>query len=226
MFLKSKRELLAGIFLGLLIAIKPNFIFWAVLLLVGGNWKVFLSAAISAATISTIPLFTDGFLIYQQWLTASSLFTPKLLLFPGNNSFQGLTSRVGHVNIGIILSALVAFVISWHVFKTKPAVSIVNRLGVVVSLLISPIAWTGYTLMVLPIFFEKHKLKWDIILSSAIFSIPVMFSLVLFQTNFPNFIIFGWLYGWGLLILLYGIFFDSCILKDRVAAIIKSIQTN
>lgn len=225
-FLKSKHELIAGIFLGILIAIKPNFIFWAFLLLVGGNWKTFLSAGFSAATISAIPLFTDGFIIYQQWLTASSLFTPNLLLFPGNNSFQGLTSRVGYVNIGIILSAIVAFVISLHVLRTKPAVSIVNRLGVIVSLLISPIAWTGYILMVLPIFFEQQQIKWDIILSSVIFSIPVMFSLVLFQTNFTSFIIFGWLYGWGLLFLLYGVFFDSCILKDKVAAIIKSIQTN
>ena len=32
---------------------------------------------------------------YQQWFDAAKLFTPDLLIFPGNNSLQGLAAHFG-----------------------------------------------------------------------------------------------------------------------------------
>ncbi len=225
-FQKNNRFILAGICLGVLIAIKPNFVFWAVLLCVTGSWKLFISAGISALSISIIPLFTHGIEIYNQWLEASSIFTPTLLLFPGNNSFQGLTARFGQPNLGIILSVILGLAILWLVFKSKPDIEKNNALGSIVSLLISPIAWTGYTLAVLPIFFAKKKWNWMMTGSAILFSFPVIFPLVLFQSSFANFIIFGWFYGWGLLLLLFGTILESRIRKERIAEKMSSIQTN
>lgn len=207
--IKNNRSIAAGLFLGILIAIKPNFIFWAFLLCLVGNWRSFLSAGLTAAGISSIPLLTNGFSIYRQWLQASDIFTPNLLLFPGNNSFQGLTARFGSSAVGIGISVLFALYISWHVFKTRPSGSKINGLGIIISLLISPIAWTGYTLLALPIFFEQQKWDWKLILGAAIFAVPFFIPLVLFQTTFTNFVLFGWFYGWGLLCLILWLLLEN-----------------
>jgi len=225
-FLYKKRVIIAGVFLGLLIAIKPNYIFWAILLLIAGNWKSFLSAGISAMSISMIALITDGIDIYRQWLEASSIYTDNLLLFPGNNSFQGLTARIGLPQMGVIMAILVAIAVSVYIWNSHRSGYIVNSLGIIVSLLISPIAWTGYTLTVLPIFFEASAWDWKLKWSAPIFSIPVIFSLVIFKMSYAAFVIFGWLYGWGLLILLFGSIFPLSNLKERIAARIRSIHTN
>jgi hypothetical protein len=202
MLLRQNRPIAAGIFLGILIAIKPNFVFWAILLCIAGNWQTFLSAGLCAASISAIPLMTNGFGIYRQWLEATAIFTPNLLLFPGNNSFQGLTARLGSAEAGIVISILFAVFVVFYVYKTKPATEKINALGIISSLFISPIAWTGYTLLTLPIFFEREQWSWPLWLAAGIFSVPFIVPLALFLSNFPNFVIFGWFYGWGLLILL------------------------
>jgi hypothetical protein len=145
---------------------------------------------------------TNGFGIYRQWLEATAIFTPNLLLFPGNNSFQGLTARLGSAEAGIVISILFAVFVVIYVYKTKPATEKVNAFGIISSLLISPIAWTGYTLLTLPIFFERKQWDWPLWFAAGIFSVPFIVPLALFLSNFPNFVIFGWFYGWGLLILL------------------------
>lgn len=224
-FFKKKKLILSGIVLGVLIAIKPNFIFWAILLLCAGNWRTFLSAGITASAISAVPLITDGTQIYKQWIEASNLFTPDLLIFPGNNSFQGLTARFDIANMGIILSILMAAGLLYYVVKRKPRQENLNSLGVVSSLLISPIAWTGYTILTLPYFFGHKKWNWIITLSAVIFAVPFMIPLSFFTVNFSAFIFFGWFYGWGLISLLAGI-----LISDHDAAsteeITSSIQTN
>lgn len=199
---RQNRPIAAGIFLGILIAMKPNFVFWALLLWIAGNWRIFLSAGITAAGISAIPLATHGLVIYRQWLEATSIFTPDLLLFPGNNSLQGLTARFGSSDTGVILSIALAILISFYVYKTKPVAEKVNALGIISSLFISPIAWTGYTLLTLPIFFERKQWGWPLWVAAGVFSVPFILPLSLFTASFFNFVLLGWFYGWGLLVLL------------------------
>ena len=226
LFFNQNRPIVGGMLLGVLIAIKPNFVFWAVLLGIAGNWRAFLSAGLTAAGISLIPLMTNGIKIYVQWLEATSIFTPDLLLFPGNSSFQSLMARFGSPETGIAMGALLVCYVAWHVFKTRPTMTKINALGIIVSLLISPIAWTGYTLLALPIFFENQKWSWKLYLAAILFAVPFVFPLQLFQTSFINFIVFGWFYGWGLLALLYDELFTASIRVDQKAAMTSSIQTN
>lgn len=215
MMLKNGRSVIAGIILGILIAIKPNFVFWAILLLFASDWRTFLSSGITSMCISIIPIFTHGLDIYKQWIEATTLFTPNLLPFPGNNSFQGLTSRFGSSTTGIILSILLCISLIIIVLKNKPAKPTVNGLGIISSLLISPIAWTGYTLMALPVFFEKQSWNWSIRISAIIFSIPFVFILMLFTKSFLNFVLFGWFYGWGLLCLIAWLCFESWKISQK-----------
>jgi hypothetical protein len=77
-----------------------------------------------------------------------------------------------------------------------------STLGIITSLLASPISWTGYTILLLPIFFSLRKWTLPVIMAAAILTIPFQVVLQLFQTSFTNFVIFGWLYGWAILLLL------------------------
>lgn len=202
--MEKEKRIWAGVLLGILIAIKPNFIFWAIALGVAGYGSIFLSAGITAIFISLIPVYFYGLKIYQQWLEAANLFTPNLLVFPGNNSLQGLTAHFGLAQMGTILSAGLSIAAIVLVYKYKPNIFKLNLISIITSLLISPIAWTGYTLLLLPFFFKVQKWEREYWISAFIFSVPFLFVLGLFTTNFFNFIFWGWFYGWGLLILLIG----------------------
>jgi hypothetical protein len=203
MSLKKKTPLVAGVLLGILIAIKPNFIFWAFALWVAGYWSTFVAAGITALSISLLPVYVYGFRIYEQWFEALNVFTPNLLVFPGNNSLQGLTARFDSTQTGIVLGSLLSIAILFVIYKKKPPLSNINSLAIITSLLISPIAWTGYTLLLLPSFMKLDKWKPDHWLGACIFAFPFYIVLGLFEKNFFNLIFFGWFYGWGLLILLF-----------------------
>jgi hypothetical protein len=114
----------------------------------------------------------------------------------------------------VILLILSKRKISNHMEKSE----YVSALGIMASLLASPISWTGYTMLLLPIFFSLKKWTIPAIVSAAILAIPFAIVLQLFQTSFVNFVLFGWLYGWGLILLV----------GDVVAKTImtSSIQTN
>ena len=223
---KNNKPVAAGIFLGIVIAIKPNFILLALLLCIAGNWQLFLSAGVTAAIISAIPLITNGFGIYRQWLEASLLFTPNMLVFPGNNSFEGLTARFGSHAAGTIISLLLIILLIFYIYKSKPNQEKVISLGILISLLASPIAWTGYTMLLLPIIFSRKQWNWPFLFTAAILSVPFLIPLNLFILSSFNFVFFGWFYGWGLLVLLFGILSIPTIRIDKVAAMTNNIQTN
>jgi hypothetical protein len=201
-WLKQGRDILGGIAIGFLIAIKPNFIVWALILLAARNWKSFLAAGITSLGISVIPLFLYGPEIYIQWIEASAQFAPDLLIFPGNNSFQGLTARFGFSEIGAVLGVSLLIGILLFVFIKKIPQTAIHGIGIISSLLLSPIAWTGYTLLTIPIFLEKEKWNVPYWVSALILVTPFAIILNLFQTSFLNFVFWGWFYGWALVILL------------------------
>lgn len=201
---EKERPIFAGILLGVLIAIKPNFIFWAFALVSAGYHLIFYIAGFTALFISLFPIYSYGFVIYGQWLEASRVFTPNLLILPGNNSIQGLTARFGSSEAGFLINILLLIITLYIINKYKPAIADINTLAIIVSLLISPVAWTGYTLFLVPGLMRQKKWTTQHWLTASIFSIPFYVVLGLFQNNYFNFIFFGWFFGWGLLILFIG----------------------
>lgn len=212
-WLKQGRFTRGGFALGILIAIKPNFAFWGLTLAAAKNWKAFLAATLTALGLSVLPVFFYGPQVYLWWLEASAAFTPDLLIFPGNNSMQGLTARFGLPQLGLALSAGLTVLILILIHREKYDIKKVNALGILVSLLISPIAWTGYTLSALPILLEHKAWNWRHWLAALVFAVPFLVPLALFQASFFNFVFFGWLYGWGLLVLLGDTIFDRAETK-------------
>jgi hypothetical protein len=220
-WLKDGRFAASGIAMGIVVAIKPNFVIWPVFLLFSGYAAAGLACILTGLAISIIPILIWGTEIYRQWFSASALRLETLIM-PGNNSIVGLTGRFESVTAGLILSAIVVlamFVLSRYrsIFEMDKA-EYVSALGIIASLLVSPISWTGYTILLLPVFFSLRKWTGPVVISALILAIPFQIVLQLFQRSEFSFIFFGWLYGWGILLLL-----GEFVRKSMMTS---SIQTN
>ena len=221
MFLDRCKYVAAGIAIGIVIALKPNFIVWALFLVVGGYYAAALIAVITSLVISLVPAFVYGINIYSQWLEASTL-SIRTLTMPGNSSLLGLTSRFQSISLGVILS--VVFILALLILsKQKSPESMTgseysSALGIMASLLASPISWTGYTILLLPVFFGLKKWTPPVAIGAIILAIPFQIILQFFQTSFVSYVIFGWFYGWGILSLL------GAVVKNTIMT--SSIQTS
>lgn len=58
--LQKEKYIFAGIIIGLVVAIKPNFGLWVVFLLVAGYYKTSIASAITFLTVSVIPAIPYG----------------------------------------------------------------------------------------------------------------------------------------------------------------------
>jgi alpha-1,2-mannosyltransferase len=219
-FLQRGKYTLAGIAIGLVIAIKPNFVLWPIFLLVSGYFVTALISLISSLVVSLIPILIYGTRIYAQWLEASSLRFETLIM-PGNNSILGLTGRFHSITLGVILSIIIVIALlvmsKLRLSENLDHPDYVSALGIIASLLASPISWTGYTILLLPSFLSLKKWTIPVIISAAILMIPFQIVLQFFQISFVNFVIFGWLYGWGILLLL-GQVIKNTVIANKIQA--------
>ena len=69
-------------------------------------------------------------------------------------------------------------------------------------------------MFLLPIFYSQKRWNGFVLLGAAILTFPFGILLKLWQTTFPNFVIFGWFYGWGMLSLLIGVVKNTIITKS------------
>ena len=193
--LNRKQECLAGGLLGLIIAIKPNMMVWAVVLLLVNKKRTFFISGITSVVISLIPMITHGVEVYHQWLVCISEYSQDLLLLPANNTFQGFTVRLGSARAGLFISIIFLVFIVIYLLKTKPDIQKANSIGIISSLLVSPIAWVGYTILTLPIFFSQKYLGNTMKLFAGIFVVPFVIPLNLLLKNDFCFVFF-WLVLW------------------------------
>jgi len=190
----------AGILIGLVVSLKPNFLVWPALLLLSGSWRPALVAAGTAAVVSAIPLLVYGAEVYRQWfeLIASD---KERAFFLTNASFAGFAARAGMPLLGAISSlALLASLAAWA-FWRRPGTMAASALGLVASLLASPLGWIHYTLFLLPVFLSCwHKPAMRIVALMLI--VPVTF--VIDQFTKPAWIqlTIGSVYGWALVLCL------------------------
>lgn len=196
---KKQQKIAAAIILGLLIAIKPNFIIWAGLLFVCKDYIMSILSVATCGILSLIPVMIYGIPIYQAWNFAVQQFNGYTL--PANNTFIGLFSRFGLYHVGSILGGLLLIVMTIIIWKKKPNWQLTSSFAIVLSLLSSPIAWCGYTLFLIPILYErKWSTTWKV--AAIIFTVPFYLIQETFLMNKFNFVFWGWFYGWGIVIVL------------------------
>ena len=151
--LQQRRHVFAGVFIGALIAIKPNFLVWPVLLLIAGAWTTALTALVFAGTASLIPAIVYGPRIYLQW--AQTFSSHPWISYPTNGSLFGLMDRLGAPWLGVAVSGLLLVALALLTWRRRVPTTLVSDFALLGSLLASPEAWTGYTLFLLPVFFRR-----------------------------------------------------------------------
>lgn len=204
LLLRSNRRLLAGVCVGLLIAIKPNFILWPLLLLIAGGYLPMLIATLATVVVvSLIPLLVYGPIIYQQWipvLASSSQGNPM----PSNASLAGFLARMGLAEWGTIVSALLVLGIAIWCWRIRPDVLQLSAIGICTTLLASPIAWDGYTLLLVPVFFALCW-SWPMVIAAILLLVPVDISYIFGATGITGLLIGGSVYFWALMAALGGL---------------------
>jgi hypothetical protein len=195
---RKGREAWTGIFIGLLVGFKPNFILWILLLIIQRRWKTVLSASVTIAICLVLPLLKMPPQVYLQWLDASRV-DGRVLSMPGNSSFMGLTSRIGFPQAGVLLAIILLALVAFLIFRAPPKLlhqEWVDAAGILLSLLASPITWVGYTILALPFFFSEKMWNVPILVAAAILTVPFNFTMYLYYSFGKfNFVFWGWWYG-------------------------------
>jgi hypothetical protein len=144
----KRHRVLGGVAIGLIVSIKPNFVIWPILLLVSGATAEAFAACTVAAALSTIPLVTDGPAIYRAWLAAAASYESTGWLL--NGSLIGAAVRLGDARVGLWAAASLFLMAALAAWRVRPNPVEIGRFAIVITLLVSPLAWTGYTILLLP----------------------------------------------------------------------------
>ena len=166
--LLPRRPVLAGVAIGVLVAVKPNFAIWPLLLLVSGTWLPVLISGIVAAILSLVPALIYGPSIYRLWTHGLASYSG--VAEPLNASLPGLLARLGLPWLSLPACCILVAALMLTVWRRRPQVSQVSSLGLVASLVVSPLAWVGYTVMLLPVFWSSRSaLAWP---AAIMLSVP------------------------------------------------------
>jgi hypothetical protein len=198
-FMRHDRLLLAGIAIGLVIAIKPNFALWPLLLLLGGHRQTPFVALVTAATVSAIPLVAEGPAIYRQWLNLTTSFSG--VEWTSNASLIAIGSRLGAPGLGALLAASMLLWLAWFLWRERPDLPRASSLAIAVVLLASPASWAGYTLFLLPALFSR---AWDRKTWACVLLLATPFWLVGYgpAAGAVLNVLLGSTYAWAMLLLL------------------------
>ncbi|HTV16811.1 MAG TPA: glycosyltransferase family 87 protein [Acidobacteriaceae bacterium] len=184
--LERNRDLSAGIALGVLVAAKPNYALWPLLLVFCGRWKASAVAAGVAAALCALPLALYGPEIYREWVRAVA--SDPHWFFPNEVSIIGFATRAGHARVGEVLAAALLaaaiVVVAWK----RPSLRVTSGVALSVGMLASPLAWYQYAMLMAGPLFAR---KWNWALTVVL--------LILLQPWAPAFFLPVWVVtGWFL----------------------------
>jgi len=196
--LRSKRQILSGVLLGALAAMRPQLVLWPAYLLVAGLWPTATVAAITFCILSALPLILCSPHIYAQWLAVASSRT--VLPVFNNSSLVSIAGRFGLTSWGYAISGTLIIAFAVLIWKCKPSLQSVSALSIVAALLIGPITWPGYTMLVLPIYWYSRETRL-MRFAAMLLAIPIPIIGVFMRLSSQADAILGGVYGYALLLI-------------------------
>ena len=200
LLLDTYRPVSAGVLLGILVAVKPNFLVWPALLLLAGHWRTPTSAAVTFASLWILPVLPLGADTYRQWIQVI-VSDDVRGAFLTNASIPGLMQRLGAGPLGALLSIVALAGAAVWAFRRKPSSLQASALGIALGIAASPIAWVHYTLFLLPVFFCCRPTRL-LTTSAALVVIPVPFVLRFIDAPIWAQATIGSAYNWSVLLCL------------------------
>lgn len=200
LLVERKEYFWSGILIGLLVAMKPNFLVWPTLLFLSGHRVPSLISFATAAAISCVPLAIFGPDIYWQWL-AILASDGERAYFLTNGSFAGLAARTGLPLAGIVLSGVLLVCLASWAYWRRPSIQRAGDFGLLASILASPLGWIHYTLFLLPVLLRywHRKPTWIV---AALLAFPVPYVIAQLGRSAWAELTIGSVYGWALILLL------------------------
>ncbi len=207
LLLEKGQDVAAGILIGLVVAMKPNFLVWPVLLFLAGRHRPPVAAGATAAVVSLVPLAVFGPEVYRQWLTLVANDGERAF-FLTNASLSGFTARAGLDEAGLVLSVALLLALAAWAFRTRPGVMKASSVALVASVLASPLGWVHYTLFLLPVLLHhwSRPMTWA---AAALLVIPVSTVLGRFGRPPIEQLTYGSVYGWAVVLCLVVALLDA-----------------
>jgi hypothetical protein len=170
--LDTDHDVTSAVLIGALIAMKPNFGLWPIMLFVAGYKKAAIVSAATAFGLSVLPIFFYGPTIYLQWLQADS--RDRHFIYGSDLSIFSVFARQGLPRLGVSVVALCAIMLILFVRRTRPVQTDLAGIAICAGIICSPLAWNFYVLFAAPFFVAKrwHKLET---LAAILIGMPMLF---------------------------------------------------
>lgn len=154
--LKANRPILAGLLIGVLVAVKINFGAWVLFLLLAGQLSAFLGASASFLFVSLVPAVLYGPRVYLQWVAVQQAATAhEVATSVANGTLISILTAANLPMIGYMVAVATFAVLGYLAWRRKDTMQ-ASRLGVVAAMICSPIAWFGYAVYLLPLYIERR----------------------------------------------------------------------
>ena len=199
------RPVAAGLLIGLVVALKPNFLVWPVLLLLAGHRRIALPALASFAVLSAAPVPLFGAGVYSQWLAMWFADDPARLEWVTNMSMIAYASRIGVPWLGKLAALITLGGLAVWAWRRRPGTGETGLLALFASLLASPVAWIHYSLFLLPPLFSVEWTR-TMVVGAVLLTVPRLIADSLYMGPVWLEITLGSLYTWGLLTLAVPVF--------------------
>jgi alpha-1,2-mannosyltransferase len=167
----DRKPWLAGACIGLLVAIKPQYAIWPVLLVAAGHWRPSLAALLTGAAASLLPIALGHADWYAEWLAASGSL--EMLVYTDNLSLPSLLTRAG-VPLSTALAATAAWLVALAVtvaIRRWPT-SRTSSVALVSAALAGPVSWVGYALLLAPVLISAGGRTERMTLAVLLLSVP------------------------------------------------------
>jgi hypothetical protein len=125
-----------------------------------------------AVALSTVPALLFGPGVYAEWLRSVTSI-PQPVGQASNGSLFGLTERLGMPGwVGLAAASALLLGLALWTWRWRPALERASAAGIVGGLLAFPLSWTGYSLLMLPVFLSR---RWRIALlcAAALLLVPI-----------------------------------------------------
>ncbi len=177
----------AGCCLGLVVAVKPQFALWSLLLACARHWRMAIVSVVTALGISVIPILLGHADWYPLWI-AGIRANPILTQFPNNVSLVSLMLRqdvpaaLAYTAAGLIVAALGVVT-----RRCRPAPATVAGMATASAILLSPISWTGYSVFLVPALLAQRR--WSGLLMVAV--VLLMVPGIVFWRAMGSFVVYS-----------------------------------
>jgi hypothetical protein len=185
----------AGVLIGVVVAMKPNFLVWPAVLFLAGHRRAALASVAAAAALSALPLAAYGVEVYRQWIELVASDRERGV-FLTNVSLFGVAARAGAPGLGPWLGLALLGGLALWAWRSRPPLALASGAGIAGALLASPVAWVHDTLFLVPVALALGP-RPGVLVAAAALSIPV--PLVLGLTDAPAWVraSAGSVYGWA-----------------------------